>query len=63
MSGEVLPWHVALIHLVLRLTCLLATVQILEDPIDPLKMLEHDVAVDLIVTPTQVRNQGGRVST
>jgi 5-formyltetrahydrofolate cyclo-ligase len=28
--------------------------QLLEDDIDPHKMLEHDVPVDIIVTPTQV---------
>jgi 5-formyltetrahydrofolate cyclo-ligase len=29
--------------------------QLLEEPIDVSKMLEHDVPVDVIVTPTQVR--------
>jgi 5-formyltetrahydrofolate cyclo-ligase len=28
--------------------------QLLEEDIDPSKMLEHDVPVDIIVTPTQV---------
>lgn len=28
--------------------------QLLEEDIDPEKMLEHDVPVDIIVTPTQV---------
>jgi 5-formyltetrahydrofolate cyclo-ligase len=28
--------------------------QLLEEDIDPGKMLEHDVPVDIIVTPTQV---------
>ena len=32
--------------------------QILEEPIDPSKMLEHDVPVDVIVTPTQVTSAG-----
>ena len=28
--------------------------QLLDDPIEPSRMLEHDVPVDVIVTPTQV---------
>jgi 5-formyltetrahydrofolate cyclo-ligase len=28
--------------------------QLLEEEIDPAQMLEHDVPVDIIVTPTQV---------
>jgi hypothetical protein len=31
--------------------------QLLEEEIDPAQMLEHDVPVDIIVTPTQVGNQ------
>ena len=36
-----------------------ACMQVLDDPIDVSRMLEHDVPVDIIVTPTRVR---GRVS-
>ena len=32
-----------------------ACMQVLDDPIDVSRMLEHDVPVDIIVTPTRVR--------
>lgn len=33
--------------------------QVLEEDIPPGRMLEHDVPVDIIVTPTRVRGTGG----
>lgn len=34
--------------------CTIHDCQLLEEEIDPAQMLEHDVPVDIIVTPTQV---------
>lgn len=31
-------------------------IQVMDEPIDSSKMLEHDVPVDVIVTPTRVRS-------
>jgi len=43
------PWR-----LVLAVVTTVHDCQLLEEDIDPDKMLEHDVPVDIIVTPTQV---------